>query len=261
MTTNRDKSLSFILSTGRTGTQFFSRYLTETCDQLKCLHEPMISWQFKWYSNYYLKGKLSEEFIAKQYAFFRHSILKDKRFSHYVESSNFIFAAMNPLTKIDPDLSVLHIVRDPLSYTTSHLNKGFWLGIKKFTAKYLPGWLEFLEPEILRSNDPALILLARWIYVNRVISAYERDLNYKVVRFEDVFGRKAESPAEVLNDIRLFFGCEMLDETTQEKWLHKPANISKKNIAERWPITEKHIEYLVNNGSDLIEKFNYKVEQ
>lgn len=255
------KPVTFILSTGRTGTQFFSKYLTETCDNVVCLHEPMPSRRFKWYSNYYLQGKLSKGFIAKQYLNNRKKVLRSQEIKHYVESSNFLFGCVEPVMEKFNNLSVIHIVRHPVTYTISHLNKGFWSGIKGFTAKNIPGWVEFLDPKIKKSGDPVMILFARWIYVNKTLHDYRNKTKYLNVRFEDVFAQNASQPSNELNKIRAFIGCNPLDEKQQLQWLQKSANKSRKNRSKKWPIKEKHLEYIRQQGQELLETFNYGIDQ
>lgn len=259
MVKKANKPVSFILSTGRTGTQFFSSYLSETCEGILCLHEPFPSRRFKWYSNFYLKDKLSKKFIGKQYLAKRKKILNNHEIAHYVESSNFLFGCVEAVNEFIDNLNVIHIVRHPISYTISHLNKGFWSGIKGFTARNIPGWLEFIDKEIKSSGDPVLILLARWIYVNKVVSSYQRTNPYLLLRFEDIFDKNAKDPMGELNKTRKFLGCKELQRKEQKDWLKKTANKSKKNRAKDWPIQQQHIDFIKSEGASLLEKLDYSI--
>lgn len=249
--------ITFILSTGRTGTQFFSSYLTESCHDILCLHEPKPSRRFKWYSNFYLNNQLSSEFIAKQYLKCRKKVIQRTDFSRYVESSNFMFGTIPAIEKVAPELSVIHLVREPLSYIRSHLNKGFWSGIKGVTARNIPGWLEFLEPEIRNSGDPVMILAARWIYVNQVIHNYQEKYPYLLIRFEDLFSSNIDTGTETLNRIREFLQCPGLTDNQQKYWLGQTANQSRKQRADKYPVEVKHIEYLKQNAKELLDYYNY----
>ncbi len=252
--------VTFILSTGRTGTQFFADYLTQSCDDVLCLHEPKPTRRYKWYSNFYLSGKLSGSFIANQYLKNRERIFQNMDEKHYVESSNMIFGCIEPLSSVIDTIQVIHLIRHPFDYIKSHLNKGFWNGIKGFTARNIPGWLEFMGKNIAKSQDPVLILAARWVYVNRVIGQYENRFPYISVRFEDLFANAdTDQASEVLNDIRSFVGCEKQAHEVNKKWLGKPANQSKTRISENWQIDNKHVEYLLTKGSDLIHKYQYQI--
>lgn len=252
--------ITLILSTARTGTQFFSRYLSESCHNILCLHEPHPSRRFKWYSNFYLAGKLSPDFIAKQYKSKRKKIFQRTDFTQYVESSNFMFGCIPAIEKSAPYLSVIHLVRNPVSYITSHLNKGFWNGIKGFTARNIPGWMEFIDPEIRKSGDPVWILAARWIYVNNVIRSYKDKFPYLLVRFEDLFGEDLNKNIASLDRIREFLQCPQLTEIQQKYWLNKSFNQARHQYASQWEITDKHMNYLLENGGALIKEYGYKIE-
>jgi len=153
--------VTFILSTGRTGTQFFAKYLTQTCNDVLCLHEPHPTRRFKWYSNYYLTNRLSPQFVAGEFLKTRRKILRNFRGKEYVESNNMIFGCINPIASEMETVKIVHIIRHPLTYIKSHLNKGFWNGIKGFTARNIQRWVEFVDKDIRKSNDPVLILAAR----------------------------------------------------------------------------------------------------
>jgi len=168
-----------------------------------------------------------------------------------------IFGCMQPIASEMETVKVIHIIRHPLTYIKSHLNKGFWSGIKGFTARNIPGWVEFVDKDIRKSNDPVLILAARWIYVNRVIENYQNDLPYLCFRFEDLFVKPGEKSLQSLNQIRIFVGCDHLKDEENLQWLAKPSNQSKSNISEKWPVQQKHIDYLNQEGSDLLTKYDY----
>ncbi len=251
--------VTFILSTGRTGTQFFAKYLTQTCHDVLCLHEPHPTRRFKWYSNFYLANRLSEQFIARQFVTTRQKVLSQFDGKAYVESNNMIFGCMKPIASEMGTIQVIHIIRHPLSYIRSHLNKGFWNGIKGFTARNIPGWVEAIDKDIRKSKDPVMILAARWIYVNKVIESYQEQLPYLCFRFEDLFSNPGEKSLQSLNEIRNFIGCNKLSDEENLGWLAKPTNQSRKNIAKQWPIQQKHLEFLANKANDLLTKHGYKL--
>lgn len=251
--------VTFILSTGRTGTQFFAKYLTQSCSDVLCLHEPHPTRRFKWYSNFYLTKRLSSGFIARQFIKTRAKILNSFEGREYVESNNMIFGCIKPVASEMEKVKVIHIIRHPLTYIQSHLNKGFWNGIKGFTARNIPGWVEFFDKDIRKSNDPVMILAARWIYVNSVIQNYREDFPYLCFRFEDLFLKPEEKSLESLNEIREFIGCDKLTDTENLKWLARPSNQSKTNISEKWPIETRHIEFLKRQGNDLLKKYGYEL--
>ncbi len=81
--------LGLILSTGRTGTQFFKDYLTKTSENTLCLHEPKPSRKLKLYSNKYLQAKIGEEKICDYFNRNRKEILSNTDLENYIESNKY----------------------------------------------------------------------------------------------------------------------------------------------------------------------------
>ena len=216
----------FILSTGRTGTQFFENYINHTANNAICKHEPKPSRRFKFLSNLYLNNKVSDNTIINIYNFSRKKLFKEIDDKIYIESSNFLFGCIPALNKYFPNIKIIHIVRHPVTYIESHLNHGFWKGHKKFFAKYIPYWLEDINAEYI--NDPIFILGARWKYVNELIESYKKTNKYLMIRFEDFFSRNPEISSEELNKIREFIGVPVLDTHENIRWVYNPKNKSKR---------------------------------
>jgi len=223
----------FILSTGRTGTQFFEEYITATSGEAFCLHEPPPSRRFKFYSNMYLAGRISDKKIVGQFLKCRKNILRRFPGMRYIESSNFMFGCIPSLNTHFEDIGVIHITRHPESYVKSHLGHGFWNGHKKFFAKHVPYWLEKLEVE--DRNNPVELLAARWVMVNRKVASYADTNPYLRIQFEELFSSPgsvdtangASGVAEI-NRIRAFCGIEEADPEETLKWIGKPKNISSR---------------------------------
>lgn len=215
----------FILSTGRTGTQFFEEYLNQTTDHAMCLHEPRPSRRFKFLSNLYLNQRIGTRAIARIYQWSRRGILKKAGDRQYIESSNFMFGCIPALNTIYNEPGVVHIVRHPVGYVQSHLRHGFWKGHKKFFARHVPYWMEHVE--ITDPSNPVSWLSARWNYVNRQIASYAGTNPYLLVRFEDLFSKDPGISSEFMNKVRVFCGIEPLTEEENNSWLRRPKNYSK----------------------------------
>lgn len=251
-----NRPLAFILSTGRTGTQFFESYLTETSPIL-CLHEPKPSRRFKFMSNMYLSNKIKGTTICKQYQKNRQDIFIQTRGNLFVESNNFIFGCIPALNQCFEEIKVLHIIRHPETYVKSHLNHGFWTGHKKFFAKNVPYWLENVPNK--KSNDPILILLDRWALVNKQISLYKHNNPYFFAKFEDLFSKDLSIASSKINEIRIFLGEESLAEATNKAYLTNPKNASKKS-RNQFLITDSHRQYLKDNYQDLLTEYGYSID-
>ena len=247
---------AFILSTGRTGTQFFEDYINSTSENALCLHEPKPSRRFKFLSNMYLQGKVSANLVCYIFKKSRLKIGKKADKKIYVESSNFIFGCIPALNNCLEDVKVLHIIRNPFTYVVSHLNKGFWRGHKKFVAKYGWFWVEDLNLDKKSKRDPIKVLLERWVYVNRQIESYEKTNKYLAVRFEDLFSKDKSISLPTLNKIREFLELPPLHEGENEKWLTARKNISKRND-DRHQLSETHKAEFIEKHTDMLKKYGY----
>jgi hypothetical protein len=241
----------FILSTGRTGTQFFEDYINQTSGEAICRHEPWPSRRFKFLSNLYLNGKVGPSFVYRIYLKSRKRLFRLTGDKTFVESSNFIFGCMPALNESYADIRIIHIVRHPVTYVQSHLGKGFWRGHKRFFARHVPYWLEKIT--VTDRSDPIQLLAARWDYVNRQIESYSESNAYLRVRFEDLFSQNAEQASAQLNNIRKFCGLLPLKDSENEQWLKRPANYSRRKVT----VDDAEAETILSYCSSLMKRYQY----
>lgn len=243
--------LVFILSTGRTGTQFFEDYINGTTDRALCRHEPHPSRRFKFLSNMYLTGRVSGERIARIYGRSRNKLLRKAGDRIYIESSNFMFGCIPALNRVYPDIRVIHIVRHPVTYVVSHLNKGFWRGHKRFFARHVPYWLETLE--LKDPRNPVEVLSGRYNLVNRQIASYAGTNPYLRLTFEELFaGRNGTGPG-ALNRVREFCGIDPLTEEENRRWLERPKNRSPRSHR----LSGEEVAWIEQNNADLMKEYGY----
>jgi hypothetical protein len=206
---NEDKKLSLILSTGRTGTNFYEYFINNYSKDAFCMHEPKPSRRFKIIGNLppifaQIRENGVNNFLKTRKHYF-------EKYDNYIESNNFLFALAEDIASMtERKVSVLHIFRDPQSYVYSHLQHGFWLGRKKFAAIMLPYWLENWPIAISEMRHPVEILLKRWYFVNKKILEYEHSNNilYLRVPFENLFefdGQNFRRSLKFLNVGQIFF--------------------------------------------------------
>lgn len=241
----------FILSTGRTGTQFFEDYINQTSDTALCRHEPGPSRRFKFLTNLYLNRKVSPTIITRTYLFSRRRLFRSMGEKIYIESSNFLFGCIPPLNVQYKDIKIIHIVRHPVDYVKSHLSHGFWRGHKKFFARHIPYWLESIK--VSDPSNPVELLTARWNYVNRQIQTYSESNPYKLVRFEDLFSENLQRSSSKLNEIRKFCGLPELEEEENARWLQKPKNYSRQKQA----LEQIEVDFILKNTNVLMKEYLY----
>jgi hypothetical protein len=161
---------------------------------------------------------------------------------------------MPALKDVYGEVRIIHLVRHPLSYVSSHLGKGFWRGHKRFFARHVPYWLEKLPLD--KRNDPIEILAARWNYVNRQIASYETEYPYLRIRFEELFSDDKQLASNTLNQIREFCHVPVLNAQENESWLGSPKNVSRRSRALK-PGEKKYIQ---ERCSNLMELYHYSTE-
>jgi hypothetical protein len=192
--------------------------------------------------------------VGRIYQRSRKKLFRSLKGRIYIESSNFIFGCMSPLKEIYSDLRIIHIVRHPLNYASSHLGKGFWRGYKRFFAKYVPYWLENLAVNDRR--DPIQLLAARWNYVNRHIGSYASDYPYLRIRFEDLFSEDSSAASLTLNQIREFCGLPPLKPSDNQAWIRKPKNVSRHTHS----LNGQEREHILKTCSSLMKEYSYSDE-
>ncbi len=132
----KGKKLIFILSTGRTGTNFFAKFFRDHFSGVYAVHEPPVD-IFPVSVRYY-RGKMNFEKARTLFDHYRQGILKklDKQgVSIYVES-NPRLAFMIPVIKnLSSDVTILHITRSCKDYVRSGFSKEVKSQGKKFQLR------------------------------------------------------------------------------------------------------------------------------
>jgi hypothetical protein len=111
----------FVVSTGRTGTQF----LADLFGRLgaRASHEPRPKW-LRLASNAHVAGRLSSEQAARLVARVRRQEVERPGAPPWVESSCLVYGLVKPLLDTFPDAHVVQVVRDPRTYVTSAMGWG-----------------------------------------------------------------------------------------------------------------------------------------
>jgi len=253
-----EKNVSFILSTGRTGTMFFQDYINGICTNFKCLHEPKPSRRFIFLSNLYQANKISSKTYCRIYLNTRKELFKTLTESNYIESSNFMAGGVFALNHHIKGIKILHIVRHPQTYVKSHLDYGYWKGYKQIIRRFAPYSVEKLPLSALQRQNPVLVLYSRWKMVNNMIEKYKETNDYLLVRFEDVFKSDDDTKLIKLNEINDFLGNKALTSAELLQWVKKPKNISKKRNTD--VLINNYKWYLEENLLNDLKKYNYEVQ-
>ncbi|MFB6258638.1 MAG: sulfotransferase [Flavobacteriales bacterium] len=125
----------FILSTGRTGTDFFTRLFNEVVPEAWSLHEPRPA--FRRRGQKLLAGPPSR-FDIEYFRIPRMYWNRKRREELYVETNYHLFACIPLIRKAFPEAFIVHIVRDGREVVTSWLNKWRYVNNVHMTPFHFP---------------------------------------------------------------------------------------------------------------------------
>ncbi len=223
----------FIVSTGRTGTKFFSVFFNYF-NNILALHEPYPD--FRKLSVNYARGKVSFNAAAKQIEKNRRLInyeLKKKKINIYIESNNRFFSLLKPLRAVFPGAKIIYIVRDGRDYVRSGMSRNWYTASDKNTrlrADMFPG-----DPYYEKWNKMNRFekIAWRWQKKDGIIHDDIKTLDNTIkVTFEDIFLH----PDNIgIYDITRFMGiddavvAERLEKTKNQK-----INTNPKHAIPAW---------------------------
>jgi Sulfotransferase family len=114
---------SFIVSTGRTGTKFFTKFF-DLFPNIYSVHEPYPD--FLQFSLDYARGLVSYDTAVQVIEKNRRVICRSiKRLNSqlYIESNNRLFSLIKPLKTVFPNAKIVYIIRDGRDYASSGMSR------------------------------------------------------------------------------------------------------------------------------------------
>lgn len=255
------QQIGFILSTGRTGTKFMEKYINETFSSAVCFHEPHPKQIFNIFSNMYLMNSIRGRWIAWYFVNRRRKLWREIGGKRYIESNPYLYGCIEPFLEKFDEMQVLHIVRHPVSYMKSHINNGFWHGMKRFFNEVVPYWdTSKMVKDSAPGEDPLYHLIKRWQVINQWITSYQQRTDYLRIRFEDLFSPEPEVSSAALNYIRHFFGEDDLPVEENVSWTRRPVNPSHEDYWSDFALTDAHLSYLEETCTVLMDLYGYEID-
>ncbi|MEE2674711.1 MAG: sulfotransferase [Myxococcota bacterium] len=174
----------WIVSSGRTGTQFLARYFDENFEAVTARHEPSPRMRTRIVANAYAQCACSRDRVV--------ALLEKKKqridalaVDLYVESNPFLWGATGVLEEVFERPVVVHVIRDPREQIRSSLNHGTSTGFKAIANRWLPYWYPSTPQD---SGDWMERATGAWAAVNRFVrDAGASCSNYTPLRYEDLF--------------------------------------------------------------------------
>jgi hypothetical protein len=251
----------FFLSTGRCGTKWFSDLLLKDRD-LSVFHAPLpnlavpgkTAWDLTRKYNFKLPEQenllLEEIFLTGREQHLRYSAKAQKR---YVETNNYITFFAPVLAKIFPDAKFVHIVRDPLAFIRSGMDRAYYSpgntdDIKRIVPNKVIGGKEW---DFLSQYAKIAWL---WKETNEFIESFSGTVpqkNFKFFRFD-------LSDSDGLIDMIEFLETNITSRQINSM-LKVKKNVQKKRTAPEYKLWDKNYREEVKDiCSELAAKYNFQ---
>jgi len=180
---------AWIVSSGRTGTQFLAHYLAGNFDDVVAVHEPKPRISARLVSNAWAAGAAPR---ALPRALLRRKAARIASLTSrlYVESNPFLWGVVDLIDEVFAGAKIIHVVRDPREQVRSSLNHGTAAGLKGAANRWLPFWYPNVGSLAAVGRAPDWLERAAglWALVNerlRRVGTGCRD--YHLLRYEDLF--------------------------------------------------------------------------
>ena len=259
---------SLIISTGRTGTNFFEDFFNQNFNSVLAKHEPQPD-LFNLGLNYHRNG-VSKENLTTEVIYARRDIINqliNGKYQNYVETNPFLSYLSPILNNIFYQPKILHIIRHPDTYIYSAINKDPNNSGNYFMSdtdhrnrinandfpdnKYYGKWSEMNQFERICWN---------WVNTNNYIDEHLKDSpNYLRIKFEDLFSDAQEN---TIDKIINFFELARFQNKTKEELVFELKN--KKNYTAKpqyhsfEQLKEENLKFYDKNiTKELLKKFGY----
>lgn len=216
------KNSVFICSTGRTGTQFFGKRISDSIEDCFSVHEPAAVWLSRpkeWREKIKIFGpfrmtigqflpsnsmfKLSadraagriDDAKAREYVYNQRKRYVSKiKQSLYVESNAHLYGVLDLLSDIFPNGKIIYIIRDPRTWIRSALNTPEYVLYSPIDFRFFKASVRAIDfqddPYYSRWEQMSKFEKYCWYY-NKVntfaLSLMDGKDNFQIFRFEDLF--------------------------------------------------------------------------
>jgi len=223
----------FIISTGRTGTKFFAKFLNQF-GNVYATHEP--SPDFLGLAIDYVRGEVSKKEVIKRIEQDRRALCKDikrKQANVYVESNNRLFSLIDPLRDVFNDYKIIHIIRDGRDYVRSGMSREWYTKKDKYPrlkATYFSNDLYYDKWDTMSRFEK---ICWRWQKKDGfILDSIKDDPNSITVKFEDIF---KDDDYKGIYQIAEYIGLPKSETDKMiDKMMNRKVNSTSKHIIDKW---------------------------
>lgn len=247
----------FLLSTGRTGTKFFSKFFDAYLIDVASYHTTKKTRFINVVGNLYARQLMPALLAGYIWKLLKYKFVKSHR-SRYIENNPFYYSLSNLISAYFPGSKFIYIVRSPKTYILSHIRKENQNIKSKVANCLIPYWqpvsyIEHLKGLFGDFYQRVEFYASIWNFKNSyLLKASEENKRFITVRFEDIFD--PENGPNVLK--RLLDWLELLPRHCIEKSaILQKVNPSKPDKDIKW---DKRCDEIVKKRcGDLMKLFHY----
>jgi len=236
---------AFFVSTGRTGTDFFTNFFNNVVENSWSLHEPKPAFRTRGHQLMSRPHTLYEKYYFSIPRKLWH--LKHKE-EWYVETNYHLFAAIPLIRDAFPDALVFHIVRDGRDVVTSWLNRNRYITNDHMTPFHIPG-----DPAqaLWAGWNPLQKLAWYWKTVNNHAQAQNPDMT---IKFEELF----KTNKALIFDILAKFDGLVYDEEKVRASLEQKVNRNRLEFYPKYAEWPQHWkDQFWEIAGETMERFGY----
>lgn len=238
---------------------FFSEHLPNCL----AVHEP--SHKIKLLSNLYLSKRISEQYLEnflKRYKGRIDDKLAGKGCDTYVQIDPWLIGFVGILDKVFAGPYIIHIVRDPLTYIPSILNRYYKETVKGFLRDVIPYWklrgdkTGDYSSRTWHKMSYEERMAWHWVKHNDFIESEKHKMSrFLTIKYEDVFD---DNNSGLINMLQ-FCGFETTEDQLTHDKMRRKINIARQNFPESSEWTNEVYNNVVNICKPHMEKYGYPV--
>ncbi|MCZ6674042.1 MAG: hypothetical protein O7C75_14015 [Verrucomicrobia bacterium] len=252
--------IGFVLSTGRTGTVFIAKKLSQLFPDILTVHEPGMSRYQYLLGNFSRQWPIVTPFLHRWFWFSRPEIHNNREGypQGYIEINPFLSSFSDVLSELEVPLRIVHVVRHPYTWISS-MSDFKASGYRKTFINYLPYNQPVPPGETARNHLERLAW--RWrLYNENIVRLKQEATSFSQVKFEELFGDDTANAAKAFQEILKTFELEDIvhgrfDERTKENANPNP----KGTISLNDRIAPQELERIRNIVSPIAEQLGYEL--
>jgi hypothetical protein len=252
----------FFIGTGRMGSTFLVDYIGRNLSGCLAEHQP--NRMIKILSNRFVSRKTRAEKMRdylRSWRDRRQALLNTRKLNVYVQSDPWLFGFTPWLEEVFGMPYVIHVVRHPLTYIPSQLNRFYREAWSGFMRNLIPYWRlrgdltgDFTRGEWKESNEE-IKTAWNWVKINQFIDENRKGIaHFLRVRSEDMFSHDREGLKQIIDFCGFPVDPDVIEEPTRDA--DRNFSVNKFPSADEW--AEKTTQAVVEICRPMMDVLGYR---